>query len=89
MFRWPGKIKPGQVSNEMLAHLDMLPTILAVAGDAQVKSKLLAGYRVGDTTYKVHLDGDNLVPYLTGQAAKTPRESFFYINDDQQLTGLR
>ena len=89
MFRWPGKIKPGQVSNEMLAHLDMLPTILAVAGDAQVQSKLLAGYRVGDTTYKVHLDGDNLVPYLTGQAAKTPRESFFYINDDQQLTGLR
>ena len=55
MFRWPGKIKPGQVSNEMLAHLDMLPTILAVAGDAQVQSKLLAGYRVGDTTYKVHL----------------------------------
>jgi arylsulfatase A-like enzyme len=47
------------------------------------------GYKVGDTTYKVHLDGDNLVPYLTGQAAKSPLESFFYINDDQQLTGLR
>ena len=55
----------------------------------KVKDKLLKGYRVGDITYKVHLDGDNLVPYLTGQAAKGRRESFLYINDDQQLTGLR
>ena len=89
MFRWPGKIRPGQVSNEMVAHLDLLPTILAVAGDTEVKSKLLNGYKIGEMTYKVHLDGDNLVPYLTGQAAKSPRESFLYVNDDQQLTGLR
>jgi arylsulfatase A-like enzyme len=89
MFRWPGKISPGQVSNEMAAHLDLLPTLLAVAGDAEVKNKLLNGYRVGDMTYKVYLDGYNLVPHLTGQAAKSPRESFVYINDDQQLTGLR
>jgi arylsulfatase A-like enzyme len=89
MFRWPGKIKPGDVSNEIVAHLDMLPTILAMAGDTQVKDKLLKGYKVGEMTYKVHLDGDNLVPYLTGQAVKSPRESFLYINDDQQLTGLR
>ena len=89
MFRWPGKIKPGQVSNEIVAHLDMLPSVLAIAGDTQVKDKLLTGYKVGDMTYKVHLDGDNLVPYLTGQAPKSPRESFFYINDDQQLVALR
>jgi arylsulfatase len=89
MFRWPGKIKPGQVSNEIVSHLDMLPTILAIAGDLDVKDKLLKGYTVGDVTYKVHLDGDNLVPYLTGQSDKSPRDSFFYINDDQQLTGLR
>jgi arylsulfatase A-like enzyme len=89
MFRWPGKIKPDQVSNEMVSHLDLLPTLLAVAGDTDMKDKLLRGYRVGDMTYKVHLDGDNLVPYLTGQSAKAPRESFFYVNDDQQLTGLR
>jgi arylsulfatase A-like enzyme len=89
MVRWPGKIKPGQVSNEMVAHLDWLPTLLAVAGDSQVKDKLLKGYKVGDMTYKAHLDGDNLVPYLTGKAEKSPRVSFFYINDDQQLTGLR
>jgi arylsulfatase len=89
MVRWPGKIKPNQVSNEIVAHLDLLPTILAVAGDTQVKERLSKGYKVGDMTYKVHLDGDNLVPYLTGQSPKSPRESFFYINDDQQLTGLR
>ena len=59
------------------------------AGDADVKEKLLKGHKVGDMTYKVHLDGDNLVPYLTGQAEKSPRESFLYFNDDQQLTGLR
>jgi arylsulfatase len=89
MVRWPGKIKPGQISNEMVAHQDWLPTLLAVAGDTQVKEKLLKGHKAGDMTYKVHLDGDNLVPYLTGQAAKSPRESFLYINDDQQVTALR
>jgi len=89
MLRWPGKIKPGQVSNEIVAHHDLLPTILAAAGDAQVKDKLSKGYKAGDMTYKVHLDGDNLVPYLTGEVPKSPRESFLYVNDDQQLTGLR
>ena len=89
MFRWPGKIKPDQVSNEMVSHLDLLPTILAMAGDSEVKDKLLKGYKVRDMTYKVHLDGDNLVPYLIGQAEKSPRDSFLYVNDDQQLTGLR
>jgi len=54
-----------------------------------VKDELLKGYKVGEMTYKVHLDGDNLVPYLTGQAAKSPRVSFLYINDDQQLVALR
>ena len=89
ILRWPGKIKPGQVSNEIAAHHDMLPTMLAVAGDTEVTNKLRAGYKVGDMTYKVHLDGYNLVPYLTGQAAKSPRESFLYVNDDQQLVCLR
>jgi arylsulfatase len=73
----------------MIAHHDLLPTILAMAGDTQVKDKLLAGYKVGDMTYKAHLDGNSLVPYLTGQVANSPRESFLYVNDDQQLTGLR
>ncbi len=89
MVRWPGHIKPGSVSNDIVAHLDWLPTFVAMAGDPQVKDELLKGYKAGDMTYKVHLDGDNLVPYLTGQTTKSPRESFLYINDDQQLTGLR
>ena len=89
MFRWPGKIKSGQVSTEMVAHHDLLPTLVAMAGDANIKDKLLKGHKVGDMTYKVHLDGFNLVPHLTGQADKTGRESFLYVNDDQQLVGLR
>src|SRR5215813_8932396 len=89
MLRWPGRIKAGQVSNQIVAHHDMLPTILAAAGDTQVTEKLMAGYKIGDVTYKVHLDGYNLVPYLTGQTDKSPRESFLYVNDDQQLVALR
>ncbi len=87
--RWPGKIKPGAVSNEIVSHLDWLPTILAMAGDPDVTQKLLKGYKVGDMTYKVHLDGYNLLPYLTGQTDKGPRESFIYCNDDQQVTAMR
>ena len=89
MVRWPGHIKPGSVSNQIVAHLDWLPTFVAMAGDPNVKEELLKGYKVGDMTYKVHLDGDNLVPYLTGQVEESPRVSFLYINDDQQLTSLR
>ena len=90
MVRWPGKIRPGQVSNEIVAHLDWLPTLLAIGGDANMKDKLAKGYEVGDMhTYKVHLDGDNFVPYLTGQTPQSPRKSFLYFNDDQQLTALR
>jgi arylsulfatase len=87
--RWPGRIKPGTVCNEIVAHHDWLPTLLAVAGDAEVTDKLLKGYRAGDMTYKVHLDGFNLVPLLTGQTDKGPRHSFIYINDDQQVVALR
>jgi arylsulfatase len=89
MVRWPGKIKPGSVSNQIIGHHDGLPTFLAIAGETEIAEKLRAGYKVGDVTYKVHIDGYNLVPYLTGQAEKPPRESFLYCNDDQQLTALR
>jgi len=89
MVRWPGHIKPGAVSNEIVSHLDWMPTLVAAAGDPDITTKLLKGYKVGNTTYKVHLDGYNLLPYLTGQAPKGPRESFFYFSDDGDLTGLR
>ena len=89
MVRWPGKIRRGSVSNDIVSHLDWLPTLLAMAGDANVTEKLLKGHRVGETSYKVHLDGFNLLPYLTGKTKECPRESFLYCNDDQQLTALR
>lgn len=89
MVRWPGKIKPNSVSNEIVSHLDWLPTLLAMAGDPNVTEKLLKGYKAGDATYKVHLDGYNLLPYLTGKTQEGPRQSFLYCNDDQQLTALR
>jgi arylsulfatase A-like enzyme len=89
VVRWPGKIKPGTVSNEMVAHLDWLPTFVAMGGDPEVTDKLLKGYKIGDMTYKIHLDGHNLVPYLTGETPKSPRKSFIYCNDDQQVVAMR
>nr|WP_246114409.1 arylsulfatase [Rubripirellula tenax] len=89
MVRYPGKIKPGSVSNEIVSHLDWLPTILAMAGEPDVKEKLLTGHKAIGRDYKVHLDGYNLLPYLTDEEDKSPRDSFIYCNDDQQLTALR
>lgn len=89
MLRWPGHIKAGSISNDMISHLDMLPTLLAAAGIPDIGEKLLKGHTVGGRTYKVHLDGFNMLPLLTGQTTKSPRESFFYFNDDAQLTALR
>jgi arylsulfatase len=89
MIRWPGKIKPGSISNEIVAHQDWLPTFAAVGGDADVNSKYAKGVKGAGLTYKVHFDGFNLVPYLTGQVDKSPRNSFIYVNDDQQITALR
>ncbi|MGD9633828.1 MAG: arylsulfatase [Pirellulales bacterium] len=89
MVKWPGKIKPGSVANGIVSHLDWLPTLLAMAGDPEVTEKLLKGYQVGDMNYKVHLDGYNLVPYLTGATDKSPRKSFIYCTDEQQVAALR
>ncbi|MGD9853956.1 MAG: arylsulfatase [Planctomycetaceae bacterium] len=89
MVRWPGKIKPGSISNEIVAHHDWLPTFLAMAGDPDIAQKLMKGHTIGEMTYKVHPDGYNLVPYLTGQFEKSPRESFIYCNDDQELDAVR
>ena len=72
-IRWPGKIKPGTVLNGIVSHQDMLPTLLAIAGDPDINKKLLNGYKVGDKTFKVHIDGFNMVPYLTGQVKESPR----------------
>ncbi len=89
LVRWPGHIAAGSVSNEIVAHLDWLPTLLAIAGEPAIKDKLVNGYQAGKKSFKVHLDGDNLLPYLTGQEPKSPRQSFFYFSDDGDLTALR
>jgi arylsulfatase A-like enzyme len=88
-IRWPGHIKADSVSNEIVSGLDWMPTLLAAAGDPQVTQKLLKGYTVGGMTYKVHLDGYNQLPYLTGQTPKSPRREFIYFSDDGDLLGLR
>ncbi|CAD5943353.1 Arylsulfatase [Planktothrix rubescens] len=89
LVRWPGVIEPGSVSNEIVSHLDWLPTFVAMAGDPDIKEKLLTGYQAGNKTFKVHLDGYNLVPYLKGEVDKSPRVEYFYFSDDGNLMALR
>ncbi|GJL81245.1 MAG: arylsulfatase [marine bacterium B5-7] len=89
MVRWPGKIKPGTWSNEIMHHMDWLPTFLAIAGEPNVKEKLLDGYSAIGRDYKVHLDGYNFLPYLTGEEEHGPRKEIFYFSDDGDLTALR
>lgn len=90
MVRWPGKIKPGTVSNEIIHHMDWMPTFLAAAGAPDIKEKLKrGGVRAIGRRYKVHLDGYNILPHLTGESAKSPRKEIFYFSDDGDLTALR
>jgi arylsulfatase len=88
VIRWPGVIKPGTVVNEIGAHEDMMTTLLAAAGAPNIKSELLEGKKVGDKTFKVHLDGYNLLPALKGESA-WPRKEFIYWTDDGSVAALR
>jgi arylsulfatase len=88
MIRWPGVINPGTVINEIGAHEDMFPTLLAAAGDTKVKEDLLKGRKAGNMTYKVHLDGYNLLPALKGEG-QWPRKEFIYWTDDGSVAALR
>ncbi len=87
-IRWPGVVKPGTVNNEIASHEDMLSTLLAAAGEPNVKDELLKGKKVGDKTFKVHLDGYNLLPALKGEA-QWPRKEFIYWTDDGSVAALR
>jgi arylsulfatase len=89
MVRWPGHIKPGQVSNDIMSNLDWMPTLLAAAGDPDIKQQLLKGHKVGDMDYKVHLDGYNFLPYLTGMEKEGPRKEFFFFSDGGDLLAMR
>jgi arylsulfatase A-like enzyme len=88
LIRWPGVIKPGTIINDIGSHEDMLPTLLAAAGDTTVTQDLLKGTKVGDMTYKVHIDGYNLVPALKGESP-WPRHEFIYWTDDGSVAALR
>ena len=89
LVRWPGVIKPGTIFNEVMAHEDWMPTLVAAAGDPDVKQKLLKGYTVGDKTFKNHLDGYNFLPFFKGQVAKSPRREIFYFDDNANLNAIR
>jgi arylsulfatase A-like enzyme len=89
MIRWPDKIAARSVSNEIIQHHDWLPTFLAAAGEPDIVDKLKAGHTIGDKTYKVCIDGYNLLPYLTGQEQKSPRRGFIYFSDDGDVLGIR
>jgi len=88
-LRWPGKIKAGTVLNGIGCHQDMLPTLLAAAGDPDISTKLLTGHKAGDKTFKVHIDGFNLIPWLTGATKDSPRDYFFYVSDDGGIMAVR
>ena len=89
MVRWPGKVPAGSVTNEIVHHMDWLPTFAAAAGNEAVKEDLLKGERLGKRKYKVHLDGYNVLPLITGQVEEGPRKEIFYFSDDGDLTALR
>ena len=85
MLRWPGTIKAGSISNGIISGMDWFPTFLAAAGNTDVKKNLLNGYE----GFKVHLDGYNMLPYLTGKVKENPRRELFYFSDDGDLTAMR
>jgi len=87
--RWPGKIAAGSVVNGIVTHQDWLATFLAAAGEPDIKEKLLVGHKVGNKTFKCHIDGFNMIPYLTGETDESPRSTFFYISDDGDILAIR
>lgn len=89
MIRWPGVVKPGTKFTDIVAGEDWLPTILAAAGDSNIKEELLKGHKAGDKNFKVHLDGYNQIEYLSGKSPKGKRDEFFYFSDDGDLLALR
>ncbi|HWM82364.1 MAG TPA: arylsulfatase [Pseudolabrys sp.] len=89
LVRWPAKIKAGSVCNGIVQHHDWFPTFLAMAGEPDIVEKCKAGYQAIGRTYKNHIDGYNLLPYLTGEAKESPRNFYFYFSDDGDVLGLR
>ncbi len=88
-LRWPGVIKPGSVYNGIVSHIDMLPTIVAAAGNPDVTKQLLAGTTVGGKKFNVHLDGYDMHDYFSGEAKTSPREAIMYFSDDGDVIAVR
>ncbi len=89
IVRWPGMIKPGQISDAIISQEDWMPTLLAAAGEPAVKEKLMKGYRANGRDFKIHPDGYNFVPFLTGQADKGPRQEIYYFGQGGELNAIR
>jgi arylsulfatase A-like enzyme len=89
LIRWPGTIRPGAVYNDMFAHYDLIPTFAAAGGDPDIVAKCARGSQIGGKTFKVHLDGHNLAPFLKGEVKEGPRKEFLYWNDDGELVAAR
>ena len=89
VMRWPGTIQPGTVYNEMFSHYDLIPTFAAAGGDPGIVEKVRNGAQIGNKTFKLHLDGHNLVPFFRGETKESPRKDFIYWNDDGQLVAIR
>jgi len=90
LVRWPGQIEAGKVSNQIVQHHDWLPTFLAIAGEPDIVEKLKkGGYEANGKQFKNHIDGFNLLPYLTGKEKESPRKFFFYFSDDGEVLGCR
>ena len=88
-IRWPGVLEPGTVSNEIFSHTDMLPTLVAAGGEPDIVEKLKKGHKAGSKTFKVYIDGFNLMPFFKGQVKENPRKGFLYWSDDGDLFALR
>jgi arylsulfatase len=89
VVRWPGHIPAGTVLNGIVSHNDWFPTLLSAVGVPDIAEQLKAGGELNGTSFKVHLDGHDQVPYLTGQVDESPRKHFFYVSDDGDLTAMR
>lgn len=89
LIRWPGVLEPGTVSNEIFSLTDMLPTLVAAAGEPDIVEKLRQGYRAGRKTFKVHIDGYDLAPFWKGEVKENPRQGFLYWSDDGDLMAIR
>jgi len=88
-IRWPGHFPAGETLNGIVAHEDWLPTFAAAAGAPDIKDKLLTGVELNGRRYRNHLDGYNMLDYLSGKAEESPRHEFFYVNDDGQIVAMR